>query len=205
MIIRFACRIVAIVTGSTVTHDALMIEGSRDEACRVMTGTTIRIRRNMITRFTCGKCTIVTGLAVIHDSSMIKSCGSESCRYMTFAAIISGWYVVATLTCGGRTIMAGSTIVCDTLMIKLRTGKRRSVMTHGAIFIRGKMIIRFNGPGGIITGVTRYTIIDNALVVEHCCCEGARHVAYTAIFVGWNMPLILASRCITMAGVATGI
>lgn len=94
------------MTGSTIVHDAGMIEHrARKTITDGMTDTTILIGLRMIICFTCGEYAIMTRLAVIHDAGMIKGPRYKTRGDMALTAIIAGWHMAGRLACGGITIV----------------------------------------------------------------------------------------------------
>lgn len=89
MRVRFARGKYTIMTGHTVFHDAVMIEGCRQEAGGDMAGTAIPVRRHMVRRWRFASCrnAIVARCAIIHDACVIEAGTDKGRGVMAYGAI----------------------------------------------------------------------------------------------------------------------
>jgi hypothetical protein len=66
------------MAGRAIVHDALMVEGCRQEARGLMTLTAIRASGYMVEWFAQSRRTIVTGCTVVNDTRVVKTRSGKS-------------------------------------------------------------------------------------------------------------------------------
>lgn len=114
--------------------------------------------------------------------------------------------MVGVFAFGDITIVTDGTVIYDALMIKLGAGKRRSVMTIGAVLARLYGDVVRCHSGRYCTIVTGCAVINNALMTEHRRGKAAGDVTHATILSGRHVIRIFAgSRHTVMTGVAARI
>lgn len=193
------CRI-TIMTGHTVTRDALVVPGTTHESGRGMTEMAIQTSRNVISRFTRSGYTM-TGSTIVHNAGMIEHRAAETTRRMTNTAILVSGRMVTCFAGGEYPIVAGLAVVHDTLMIKRSGEETRGHMTLTAIIVGGHMVGGFaSGIGAIVTGSA---VIHDTGVIKTGASKGRCVMAHGTVFrSGYVIRWFTGSVCTVVTGSA---